>query len=88
MAAMKDAKVKEVEEALDGCTPDQQKLLQPILKAPGLLEHLHDCLLRSNRDLAVFSKRLDTEQPLASRILETAAEYERDPHVCKQLSSS
>lgn len=82
MAALKDAKTKEVEEALVGCTPDQQKLLRPIFKAPGLLEHLHDCLLRSDRDPSTFSKRIETDQALASRILEKSAEYERDPKAC------
>lgn len=79
MAAMKAAKTKEVEEALVGCTPDQRKLLLPIFKAPGLLEHLHDCLLRSDRDPATFSKRIETDQALLSRILEKVAEFERDP---------
>lgn len=82
MAALRDAKVKEVEAALAGCTPDQQQLLRPIFGASGLLELLHDCLLRSGRDLNVFSRRIESEQPLASRILQKAAEYERDPEAC------
>lgn len=85
MAALREAKVKEVEAALAGCTPDQQQLLRPILGAPGLLELLHDCLLRSDRDLNVFSRRIESEQPLASRILQKAAEYERDPEACTRL---
>ncbi|KAL8432419.1 hypothetical protein Efla_000196 [Eimeria flavescens] len=85
LAALKVAKLKEVEDALARCTPDQQRLLRPLLKAPGVLENLHDCLLRSDRDSSVFSRRIETEQPLASMILEKAAEYERDPEAFERL---
>lgn len=79
LAALRNAKVKEIEDALAGCTPDQQKLLRPIMKAPGLLEHLHDCLLRSDRDSSIFSRRIETDQALAARIIEKAEELERNP---------
>ncbi|KAL8447769.1 hypothetical protein Emag_004177 [Eimeria magna] len=85
LAALKTAKMKEVEDALIRCTPDQQRLIRPLLKAPGLLELLHDCLLRSDRDPSIFSKRIETEQPLASRILEKAAEYEQDPEAFERM---
>ncbi|XP_026190927.1 uncharacterized protein LOC34620920 [Cyclospora cayetanensis] len=79
MAALKNAKVKELQEALNGCTSEQQQLLGPILKAPGLLELLHDCLLRCGRDSSIFSKELKTDQSLLTRIMEKAEEYEKDP---------
>ncbi|KAL8446777.1 hypothetical protein Emed_004779 [Eimeria media] len=85
LAALKTAKMKEVEDALVRCTPDQQRLIRPLLKAPGLLELLHECLLRSDRDPSIFSKRIETEQPLASRILEKAAEYEQDPEAFERM---
>ncbi|KAL8274071.1 hypothetical protein Esti_001913 [Eimeria stiedai] len=85
LAALKTAKLKEVEDALIRCTPDQQRLIRPLLKAPGLLELLHDCLLRSDRDAGIFSKRIETEQPLASRILEKAEEYEQDPEAFERM---
>lgn len=82
MAAVKSTKLEELETALAGCTPDQQRILRPIIQSPGLLERLHDCLLRSDHNPSIFSKRIETDQSLAALILEKAEEYERHPEAC------
>ncbi|CDJ39362.1 Peptidyl-prolyl cis-trans isomerase d-like protein, related [Eimeria tenella] len=84
MAAVKSTKLEELETALAGCTPDQQRILRPIIQSPGLLERLHDCLLRSDHNPGIFSKRIETDQSLAALILEKAEEYERHPEAFKR----
>ena len=83
MVAQRSAKVAELERALLGCTPEQQNLLLPIFKSPGLLERLHDCLLAAERNPSAFSERMSSDQALAALIQEKAEEFRRDPQACK-----
>lgn len=85
MVAQRSAKVAELERALLGCTPEQQNLLLPIFKSPGLLERLHDCLLAAERNPSAFSERMSSDQALAALIQEKAEEFRRDPQAfCRQ----
>ena len=55
------SKVAEIETALGACTPEQQDLLRPIFKYPGILERLHDCLVQAERNPSLFSEKIQTD---------------------------
>ncbi|CDJ34081.1 uncharacterized protein EMH_0018650 [Eimeria mitis] len=79
MAAQKAAKVAELERAIAGCSPEKQNLLRPIMKTPGLLERLHECLLQCEGNINLFSERIDKDQALSALIQEKADEFKRNP---------
>ncbi|CDI79502.1 hypothetical protein, conserved [Eimeria acervulina] len=79
MAAQKAAKVAEIETALGACTPEQQDLLRPIFKYPGILERLHDCLVQAERNPSLFSEKIQTDEALNALIREKAEEFKQNP---------
>ena len=82
MAAQKAAKVAEIEAALGACTPEQQDLLRPIFKYPGILERLHDCLVQTERNPSLFSEKIQTDEALNALIQEKAEEFKQNPKAC------